>query len=346
MAQVFDADRLVLTGDAQPIAEHMETGAYAVADFSVSPSGVLAYRTADPGKHELAWYDRTGNQAAVIGERPGSTRNNVRLSPDGKSLAFTRDGDDSDVWLYDLSRRVASRFTFGGGHSPMWSPDSTQIAFVRHDTIYRKRVIGESAEIPIWRGEGLLAITDWSADGRYLLIQRWDTRQGLDGRGLWLLPNPLDDHATHEPTQFESPALHGQFAPATGAPRWISYDADEGGVSQTFVRTMPGGAAGKWQVSIDGGLASRWRRDGRELYFIGNLKSLMTVDVDEGPVFHTSSPRRLFDAPPAILVALGQYAPGYDVTADGKQFVTTFPTPETPPSSITIVFNWMAALKK
>ena len=72
----------------------------------------------------------------------------------------------------------------------------------------------------------------------------------------------------------------------------------------------------------------------------------MTVDVGDGPVFHASSPRRLFDAPPAILVSIGQYAPGYDVTADGQQFVTTFPTPETPPSSITIVLNWNAALGK
>ena len=41
------------------------------------------------------------------------------------------DGRNGDLWLLDLSRAVASRFTFdpGSDYSPVWSPDGNRIAY-------------------------------------------------------------------------------------------------------------------------------------------------------------------------------------------------------------------------
>jgi hypothetical protein len=42
---------------------------------------------------------------------------------------------------------------------------------------------------------------------------------------------------------------------------------------------------------------------------------------------------------PAIRIAMGQYAPGYDVTPDGQRFFSTYPTSEKPAQAITVVLN-------
>jgi Tol biopolymer transport system component len=339
IAQPFDEHTMTLTGNPMTVAERVaQLSSDRVGDFSVSPAGVLAYRVGDAGTSEMMWFDRRGKAISAIGDRPGNTRNNLRLSPDGKSVAFTRQGAEfQDVWIYDLVRGVASPFTLGGGRSPVWSPDGSQIAFLRQDTIYRKLVSGAGAEVALWHGQGILSVNDWSGDGLHLLFTRWDTK---NGRGLWLLSAPLSDSRDREPSLIEPGALHGQFVPANGAPRWISYDTAG---REVFVRTMPGDSPGRWQVSIQGGNAARSRRDGRELYFAGGGPSFVAMQVESGPPFRAGALQRLFALTGAFATAIGQYAPGYDVTADGQRFLSTFPSPETPAPSITVVINWQSA---
>ncbi len=341
LAQPFDVDRLMLAGEPRLVAESVAAHAFgSFGDFSISPNGVLAYRVAEPAKQELVWLDRTGRSVATIGDRPGNRRNSLRLSPDGKSVAFTRQGDEfQDVWVYDLVRGVASRLTFSGGRSPVWSPDGLEIAYLHDDTIFRKSV-GGGADVAIWKGPGMLALNDWSGDGHHILLTGWDTSKGMDGRGLWIVSGVTNQSASHEPTLLEGGALHGEFAPAAGRPRWIAYDR-----LGTFVRTMPGETPGKWQVSVEGGNGVRWRPDGRELFFISGA-SFVAVSVDEGPGFRAAAPRVLFAAPPAIRTAVSQYALGYDVAADGQRFLATLPTPEAPASAINVVINWQSALAK
>jgi eukaryotic-like serine/threonine-protein kinase len=355
MAHRFDADRLALTADAVPVAQGVAISATTGSgDFSVSRNGVLAYRVENPPQEEMAWFDRNGKRVETLGDRPGNSRNNLRVSPDGKFAAFTRQGDASqDVWIYDLVRGVSSRLTFNGGRTPVWSPDGSQIAYLRGDTIYRKPTMAPGAEVSVWTSPDVLALNDWSGDGRYLLVTRWETKAGRAGRGLWLLSEPLGDSKRVEPILLESPALHGQFAPRVGPPRWVSFDSEDAGVRQVFVRTMPGDAPARWQVSTGsggpfpglGGNAARWRGDSREMYFVSGA-SFVAVTVEPGTAFRAGAPRVLFEAPPAIRTAMGQYAPGYDVDPTGQRFLSTLPSPQTPSSTITVIMNWQATLLK
>src|SRR5262249_33564683 len=90
MAQPFDAAKGQLTGEAMHIAEDIETyGNSAMAEFSVSQNGVLAYTTGGLGSIlQLTWLDRSGKPLGTIGT-PGDL-SWPRISPDGRSVAYQR----------------------------------------------------------------------------------------------------------------------------------------------------------------------------------------------------------------------------------------------------------------
>ena len=168
IARPFDDDRLELTGSERTLAEDVAvTLGGGLADFSVSAGGVLAYRRAAAGpQEEMAWYDRMGKRAGTIGDRRGHPRNIIRFSPSGKSVAFTRQGAKTqEVWVADVASGHPERLT-DNGRSPVWSPDESEIAFLRQDesdksdpptyTIYRKKVDGSAAEVPVWSGPGII----------------------------------------------------------------------------------------------------------------------------------------------------------------------------------------------
>src|SRR6185503_9315667 len=80
MAQPFDAGKLQLRGEPVPVAEHV--GAELSAGyFSVSPSGVLAYRTgaSSVGVFQATWFDRQGKILGTFAE-PGPEQG-LALSP-------------------------------------------------------------------------------------------------------------------------------------------------------------------------------------------------------------------------------------------------------------------------
>jgi len=345
IARPFNDDQLELTGSEVTLAEDVAvTLGGGLADFSVSAGGVLAYRRAADGpQEEMAWYDRTGKRIGTIGERPGHPRNIIRFSPSGKSVAFTRQGAmTQEVWIADVASGQPVRLT-DNGRSPVWSPDESEIAFLRQDrrdkndtstyTIYRKRVDGSAAEVPIWSGPGLILVNDWSGDGQYLLLTLFDTTN--PGIEVWLLPNPLSPSATRSPMRFETGGEsigHVQFVPSQGPPLGITTDG-------VVVWGMPGTRPGPWQIGSENARLPRWRRDGRELFFHDGGYLQVVERVGSTTDFKFGPPRRLFPLPFGFQIAGGQWAPGWDVTPDGQRFLVTNPPPDTP-ASIAIVTNW------
>jgi hypothetical protein len=70
-------------------------------------------------------------------------------------------------------------------------------------------------------------------------------------------------------------------------------------------------------VSRGGGFQARWRRDGRELFFMAPDSKLMAAEVNsEGRDFEVSGVKALFEAH-------FPYAPyhAFDVAADGQRFL-------------------------
>ena len=85
-----------------------------------------------------------------------------------------------------------------------------------------------------------------------------------------------------------------------------------------YVQSFPA-AGGKWQISTGGGEQPSWRRDGKELFYVGEGQKLIVVGVDaSSSTFRRSSPRELFQMhSPVDMWTRNQYA----VTSDGQRFL-------------------------
>ena len=91
---------------------------------------------------------------------------------------------------------------------------------------------------------------------------------------LWVLPMTGDS----KPVPFLSTPFRegrGQFSPDG---KWVAYTSDESGGNEVYVQSFPAGGA-KWPVSSKGGDWVRWRRDGREMFYIAADRKLMSVAV-------------------------------------------------------------------
>jgi hypothetical protein len=138
-------------------------------------------------------------------------------------------------------------------------------------------------------------------------------------------PAPFDEHSA-------------QFSPDG---RWIAYVSNESQRLQVYVARFPG-AGDKRQISLEGGFSPRWRRDGKEIFYVGPERKLMSAAVNvKGDALEVAQVRPLFG--PVSFNDAFYY--DYDVSADGQRFLV-LPPPQTSGEGVTVVQNWTAGLKK
>src|SRR5262249_39412833 len=66
--------------------------------------------------------------------------------------------------------------------------------------------------------------------------------------------------------------------------RWIAYVSDESGQREVYVGAFDGSGE-KRRVSTSGGLAPRWRRDGKEIFYLTAAGTMMAASVRTTPIF-------------------------------------------------------------
>ncbi len=345
LAQAFDIKDLRITGEPIAISEEVERiPTIGYASFSVSQNGILSYRSGGARqRNRLIWFDRTGKELETVGA-PGAY-NDLNLSPDNKRLVVGRADETSnfDLWLIELSRGVPSRFTFDPAQDwcGIWHPDGSRIVFSSNRKgifdLYQKISSGAGNEEMLLQTKEPKWSHDWSRDGRFIVYSSNDAKTKRD---LWILPL-LGDRKPYPYLRTEFDETQGQFSPDG---RWMAYASDVTGTSEVYVQPFPA-TGGQWQISNGGGAQPRWRRDGKELFYLAADRKLMAVELRPGPTFEPGIPKPLFDTHvwgPPLTATVIRYA----VASDGKRFLVNT-TPDTISGApITVVVNWVAKLKR
>ncbi len=333
-AQPFDEKKALLAGEPHLLAEsvHYHYGPSHAA-FSVSQTGILAYQTAHTPSR-LVWCNREGKQIAGLGQP--SVMHGVRISTDGGRVAAAiqnpRTGT-SDVWVFELERGVSTRLhsTPVDEKSPVWSADGSKLLY-RSDfqgppDVYEITVGAPASERVVLRQPGVQQPEDVSRDGRLLLYLN-DTQATADIRLLPLAGNAKPAQWLNIPFNVSSP----RFSPDG---RRIAYESDESGTPEVYV-ALTDGAGEKKRLSPAGGRQPRWRRDGKELYYVAADGSLMAVLV--------TLRTRLEAGPPVALFRLETGIEDYDVSPDGSRFLVSTRLEKLAESPLRVILNWDAAL--
>jgi eukaryotic-like serine/threonine-protein kinase len=354
VAQRIDVQRGELVGSRITIADSVGFDAnLRAAAFSVSETGLIAYRSGTASRRQLVWFDRTGKSLGVFGGPDEAAPSTPRISPDGRRVAVYRVVQgNADIWLLDGTRTTRLTFDAALDRFPLWSPDGTRIVFDsnRKGTrdFYVKSSNGTGSEELLFESPADKAAYDWSPDSRFILFRNQEEQTGrdiwvlpLDGRKPWVfLKASFDEHQAH-------------FSPDG---RWVVYASNESGREEIYVRPfVPQAAAGstketqstdgtrqvsgQWQVSTAGGIFPRWSKDGRELYYLGPLGEIMAASVRvTDTTFDVGTPVKLFDTHIYGGGVDANQGRQYDVTSDGRFLINT--VLDEAPAPITILQNW------
>ncbi len=341
-AQPFDPGKLALSGEAKPITESVYYEApIRYADLSVFGARMLIYRHGGNQARQLVWLDRQGKQLSVVD--PVGDYRSMELSANGEQVLLDNNDlelETSDVWQFDLVRNTRTRLTFNSGTDtyPIWSPDGSQVAFASNREgfwgIYR--VSGNGKEELLLKGDQKLLLTsDWSSDDRFIVYRQAKDKTGLD---IELLPL-FGDRQT---IKYAATPFNESYGVVSPDGHWMAYQSNDSGRYEIYVQSFPEPGR-KIPVSKGDGMLPRWRRDGKELFYVATDDKLMAVPVQTGTHFSAGIPVALFEIG-SLGRRLNRYV--YDVSADGQNFLVIRQLEDATTRPLTILQNWTAALKK
>ncbi len=301
---------------------------------------------------QLTWFDRSGKKLGTLGEP--AVYFAPTLSPDEKSLAVCRTDPATnttpkrDLWIFDVARGTSRRLTFDPADDcgPAWSPDGSRIAFfsdrrgVRE--IYQKAANGSGDDELLLASKDQechdplgTSTEDWSADGRFLVLQLPRCRHPLQR------PLPAAhvsrrgaeaDHLSRDGGR----RVHGRNRSQRQVDG-LSVRLGRGVGKSTSATSRRGVSAGpgKWQVSTGGGWQPRWRRDGKELFYTDGATIMAVAVKPDAPSFEAAAPRPLFDVPFTGAGLRDRFA----VTRDGQRFLVNLPLK--PAEPVRVLVNWL-----
>ena len=181
--------------------------------------------------------------------------------------------------------------------------------------------------------------SDWSSDGRWIFYQ---TNGGEANSEIWLASVADRKIVPLLQTAFDSsfPALSPNQA-------YLAFSANDTGRSEIYVQRFQEGDPPKLvgerrRLSRNGGNGPRWRRDGKELFFLSPDRQVTAVAVKQVAEIEFGPPAALFRLPTSYR-SLAPVTVGYEVSPDGQRFLV--PIRKAVGAPLQVVINWQAGLK-
>jgi serine/threonine protein kinase/Tol biopolymer transport system component len=341
LAAGFVSAKQKLAGNAVPVVEGVAMRqANGSVRYAVSKTGTLVYVTGSAADRQLnlVSVSRQGTAETLATYTNYSDIDELALSPDGSELAFRVATANDDVHIFNLERRITTRFTFEGGDkiAPVWAPHGTHIAYANlrgnGATLVRRRIDPRGEPEPILAEGGACLPSSFSPDGKTLACTKTDPHTGAD---LWMVRLEGDRQAQ----PFLRTSFNERSAVFSPDGRWLAYTSNETGTMQVYAVRYPDGG-GRMQLSTDGGTEPVWAASGRELFYRDGDR-MMAVGVAGYPVLAVGKPQLLFTAS-----FVRANSPSYAVTRDGQHFLMMREGETEPARQLNVVVNWFEELKR
>jgi Tol biopolymer transport system component len=348
VAHRFDDRREELVGEPVPMGVPMG-GSLSVSGLrsvAIAPTGALVYRSDKRNASQLVWVDRSGHELDSLSDATSIWHYAPRLSPDGRLVLvghYEGQGNLGEIWLHDVTRKLANRLTFDGGddYLPLWlGPGNREFLYNSprpnsSGAIYRAAIDRPNEEklwLPGERNQVPDAVTP---DGKRVVFERTDERGKIN---LWI--RALDGASAETRLGPEtSTEISADISPDG---RWLAYASDATRTWEVYVRRLDG-SGGVVRISRDGGFQPLWRRDGRELFYVDANGHLMAVPIAlsaAGDSLQPGAPTTLFEA--RLEESTDRQ---YDAGENGQRFVLnrSVANDSVP---IVVVLDWKALLGK
>jgi len=349
LAAPFDSEAMETTGPAVSLIEGVHIRDWDPS-FSLSDSGTLAYWLAG-NESQLDWISPSGAVEPVDPSwsfETGSGTFAAALSPDDERLALqveTRSG--LDIWIRTLSTGAMQKLTFWEGEerSPTWSPDGRTITFVSD------RSSGIARDWDVWRvsadftgipelvydldesvGEAVMSPVDQNR----LIVRTTPLEGGPGGRDI--LDIDLGSGSAPRPILAEE---YDEWNPRLSPDgRWLAYITGETGQLEVYVRSYPDVNVQRERVSVGGGVAPSWARDGsRRLYYTNPNREMVSVTYEAEPSFAVVDQEILFQLPAGYRVRGGR---PFAMGLDGRFLVLRASASD----QLVVVSNWFEELRE
>jgi len=261
-SQKLDRKGRKLEGDAELIQQGVASlpgFIYNHADFSVSRTGVVAWRAGRAALNQVSIFDRRGKEIGVAG--PPGKIDSIFLSPDERLLLA--EGADG-AWL--LTPGQPGSLSLGKGVLFRWRPDGLGLVGRSSSGRLVERAIGSSNELHdlgAFPGD----LQDISPDGKRLLTL-W--KGDIATSSLETAREPAPTMLVHTDEHLMGPS----FSPDG---RWVVYEALSRGAFAIYAQPLIGPGIRTQIASLI--RAPVWRKDGKEV-LIPDSRGVWSVSVE------------------------------------------------------------------